>query len=533
MSDSINLECVEDGASKFWSGTVKGNVLTTRWGKIGTKGQGKEETFADPVVASASLEKQAAAKVNKGYSAVGDLQLSEESTATTTPNRVVKNPAKRKKLNAWKATKIEPDVLSEIRDNHVAILIRAIKSERAKALDKSLNSISDGVLLISSDIGCLRIADLAYIFYHSKMKSIKEIRSDSWVIFDVIDHEIQSGKDQLAAFMGASSPDEIFQLQDFISTALPACFSFEVTAEFDGFQELRGFFGKAVRGEPLNHEDILSARYMLAPLNYIPAFYYGADSITQGFVFDLQESCFSSGIGWQDYEFTCRGNLWDQMLKSLDVNEWAEALCDVEDFGDEPDVFNALESAFEDARAPLEIWAIGLCLAGYLNFNEFERKIEKSDRYSSGAGSGAEEALVVINSIYPRCVVSLDGNFLPGIVKNDVEKLFEAASKGALAVSKVLRECKSLPKEVFSNSPEHDDQEILKSVVEFALNESRNGRSWLAVGLMFGLWNSVGKEETAWASRIAERLPIGAVPKFVRDVAILHGKTRFDPSIVM
>ena len=39
MSDSINLECVEDGASKFWSGTVKGNVLTTRWGKIGTKGQ--------------------------------------------------------------------------------------------------------------------------------------------------------------------------------------------------------------------------------------------------------------------------------------------------------------------------------------------------------------------------------------------------------------------------------------------------------------------------------------------------------------
>ncbi len=47
MTDSIYLECLEDDASKFWSGSVTGEVLTTRWGKLGTQGQSKIEAFAD------------------------------------------------------------------------------------------------------------------------------------------------------------------------------------------------------------------------------------------------------------------------------------------------------------------------------------------------------------------------------------------------------------------------------------------------------------------------------------------------------
>jgi len=67
VNTSIDLECIEDGSSKFWSGSVKGKTLTTRWGKIGTAGQSKAESFASAADAEQSLTKQAAAKRKKGY----------------------------------------------------------------------------------------------------------------------------------------------------------------------------------------------------------------------------------------------------------------------------------------------------------------------------------------------------------------------------------------------------------------------------------------------------------------------------------
>jgi len=87
MTAVVYLECVEAGALKFWSGSVKGKVLTTRWGKIGTQGQSKEETFADAASAKASLDKQAAAKVKKGYkpATAGGRQQSAPIAATFTP----------------------------------------------------------------------------------------------------------------------------------------------------------------------------------------------------------------------------------------------------------------------------------------------------------------------------------------------------------------------------------------------------------------------------------------------------------------
>jgi predicted DNA-binding WGR domain protein/pentose-5-phosphate-3-epimerase len=89
MSDVVYLECVEDGSSKFWSGTVKGKVLTTRWGKIGTQGQSKEETFADVAAAKASLDKQAAAKTKKGYTAAAGAPAAARTPAKSSP-RVAK-----------------------------------------------------------------------------------------------------------------------------------------------------------------------------------------------------------------------------------------------------------------------------------------------------------------------------------------------------------------------------------------------------------------------------------------------------------
>ena len=85
MADAVSLTCTEDGASKFWSGSVKGKTLATRWGKIGTAGQAKEETFASAAEAKASLQKQAAAKRQKGYV---DAALPPSPLAASTPAAV-------------------------------------------------------------------------------------------------------------------------------------------------------------------------------------------------------------------------------------------------------------------------------------------------------------------------------------------------------------------------------------------------------------------------------------------------------------
>ena len=104
MTDVVYLECIESGASKFWSGTVEGKVLTTRWGKIATQGQSKEETFEDAASAKASLDKQAAVKVKKGYkpAAAGGRQQSAPATKTSGAN-ASKVASKKRSGNAARA----------------------------------------------------------------------------------------------------------------------------------------------------------------------------------------------------------------------------------------------------------------------------------------------------------------------------------------------------------------------------------------------------------------------------------------------
>jgi predicted DNA-binding WGR domain protein/pentose-5-phosphate-3-epimerase len=105
------LECVEAGTSKFWSGSVKGKVLTTRWGKIGTQGQSKEETFVNTASAKASLDKQAAAKVRKGYQAkvIGNARtqpaVQTTSKRTAKPSQSAGAPAASKPAKAIKSAR--------------------------------------------------------------------------------------------------------------------------------------------------------------------------------------------------------------------------------------------------------------------------------------------------------------------------------------------------------------------------------------------------------------------------------------------
>ena len=58
-------------SSKFWEIERDGSELTTRWGKIGTKGQSKTKSFPSEDKASSEYAKQIKSKTGKGYVEVG------------------------------------------------------------------------------------------------------------------------------------------------------------------------------------------------------------------------------------------------------------------------------------------------------------------------------------------------------------------------------------------------------------------------------------------------------------------------------
>ena len=53
-------ELTAGSSSKFWEASIEGNVLTVRFGRLGTKGQSKAKTLSDQAAARAELERLAA-----------------------------------------------------------------------------------------------------------------------------------------------------------------------------------------------------------------------------------------------------------------------------------------------------------------------------------------------------------------------------------------------------------------------------------------------------------------------------------------
>jgi uncharacterized protein (TIGR02996 family) len=71
-------EFKEGSSNKFWEITLSGNSFTTRWGKIGTKGQEKTQSFSNPIEARREYEKLVSEKTKKGYELVDDKGGAEE-----------------------------------------------------------------------------------------------------------------------------------------------------------------------------------------------------------------------------------------------------------------------------------------------------------------------------------------------------------------------------------------------------------------------------------------------------------------------
>jgi len=61
------FEFVEGASSKYWEVSQAGNTMTTRWGRIGSAGQSKTKTFADPQAAANAMAILVEEKTDEGY----------------------------------------------------------------------------------------------------------------------------------------------------------------------------------------------------------------------------------------------------------------------------------------------------------------------------------------------------------------------------------------------------------------------------------------------------------------------------------
>lgn len=71
MGKARRYELEAGTSKKFWEIEVSGKTFTARWGRIGTTGQEKTQTFGSPAEAKKEAEKLEASKVKKGYRAAG------------------------------------------------------------------------------------------------------------------------------------------------------------------------------------------------------------------------------------------------------------------------------------------------------------------------------------------------------------------------------------------------------------------------------------------------------------------------------
>jgi predicted DNA-binding WGR domain protein len=86
----IRLVCTENGASKFWEGSIDGDVFTARFGKIGSAGQTKAKRLKTAAAAAKELEKLAKEKRAKGYVAAPAAAAGKGARQKSPPPSVTK-----------------------------------------------------------------------------------------------------------------------------------------------------------------------------------------------------------------------------------------------------------------------------------------------------------------------------------------------------------------------------------------------------------------------------------------------------------
>lgn len=170
----------QGASSKFWEVETKNNKLIVRWGRIGTKGQAQEKTFASEILTHGVAQKLIAEKLGKGYVLVS-------SAKTSTPS--IKSRKEPKKLiKLWKQYQPEHDSFVSIeseKDKVERLRIREEKSAAYSALLKILDEHAD-ILELSDLVTLLVNTCYGSKLYQSVLAKLLEVNLDDKEVVLVI-----------------------------------------------------------------------------------------------------------------------------------------------------------------------------------------------------------------------------------------------------------------------------------------------------------------------------------------------------------
>ncbi len=495
--------------------------------------------------------------------------MENEITCKLTP-KFIKPFTKKKKV--WSAKKVPRTFYKPFRSSKINNLIKdTIVPEEIK---KILNLLD----CMSSDNGALTIdtsVDHALIFMiltHKNAHFIKKIRFKSFEKYSIEEIKSQYLKqtEDFEALFSVSIPEEIFQILLFYNTFQSALNKKEIDNGnlgvdicLNGFEFPEGIFRSIFTSTPLESNDILLERHGHQDLSYFPAFGYGSDGVSHGFVFDHQLNVFTSCAWFGDGRYTGDKGLWDVFLDSLwlkgDFEEELMCLLANREF----DLFyeGKLRLEYKDLNLYLErsecltAWIINFFVADFLNNNEIlnlKFSLANKERYNDTSFNGpwhtssynlSRNKTYYVADTYPKPVLSIKQNFHPLFTYQQIDDLVSVfdliGSKGDLIelfgskapILKQLDLSKYFMKNISRRVTKKMWHEFYDATVDFAEQESVEKRYGLALLIGLLIWNRTEKETTNYAVRLLTGLPDDVCHPLIKTLVKKHGKTRFDPQI--
>lgn len=148
----MRLEFKEGTSNKFWEAELSGNSFEAHWGKIGTAGQKKKQTFPSPAAARKAWEQLVAEKKKKGYREVGGAKPAVPSARDAKPEAAL-----RERRDDQTAYLVYSDFLQSAGDplgELIAVQV-AHATKKDAALLKRSNALIKKLALLEPDLGTL------------------------------------------------------------------------------------------------------------------------------------------------------------------------------------------------------------------------------------------------------------------------------------------------------------------------------------------------------------------------------------------
>lgn len=483
--------------------------------------------------------------------------------------KFVKPFMKRKK--SWKPKDFYSGFYKEFQSDQIKNLVKGI--DLPGEIKKILARLDD----ISSENDSLLIdvpvnnALLFSILSHKNSELIKRI-----VFADLTKFPIDNVKEKYAnniesfeSLFKVKIPDEIFELYGLYESfrsivdneVLDPYYGWlGINVWLRGFESMGGIFQSVFSdSNEVEVRDMLSMRHGHHDLTYFPVFWYGSDGVSFGFVFDPQLNEFTTCAYYGDGSYSGKEGLWPNFLESIpDTGYITGSLymnlededCDLLEEGKLTLTYQDLNRCLKNA-SDLWGWLLHFFVVEYLKTNEIKNLTFSSPNkvryffnwdYARGKHRKAltENGAYFISDTYPRVVLSIKDNFHPhldGQIIKELLSIFELIG-GRGDLKTFLENNPSvlgiLPLDKFFNGKQvkeiTDDSwnEFYKIMVEFAEKEASEKRYGLALLMGFLIWTRTEEETSEYAISLLNGLPDEVCHPLIKNLARVHGKTRFD-----